>query len=154
VSESGWRERVWADFREACILHEDDALLAIDKPAGVPSQAADPTRPDDVVTRLRRFLVARGKDDYLGTHQRLDRDTSGVLVMTRRRDVNAHVASEFEGRKVEKAYLACVSGWPKGKERAVLKDVLVPGDDGTMTVVRGGGGGGARGRPGVPSPRG
>ncbi len=138
------RTRVWPDFDETRILYEDDDLLAVDKPAGVPSQAADPERPDDLVTRLRAYLAARGRDAYLGIHQRLDRDTSGVLVMARRREANPELARQFEGRKVEKRYRACVVGWPKGKARAVLDDVLAPGEGGRMRVVPRGKRGGQR----------
>src|ERR1700722_13905140 len=99
------------DFDERRILFEDADLLAIDKPVGVPSQAADPERPDDVVTRLRAYFAARGQPTYFGVHQRLDRDTSGVLVMTRRREANGAISQQFEGRKVKKTYRACVVGW-------------------------------------------
>jgi 23S rRNA (cytosine1962-C5)-methyltransferase len=126
---------LWPDFDEAWILYEDDALIAVDKPAGIPSQAADPSRPDDVVTRLRAFLAARGDDPYLGVHQRLDKDTSGVLVMTRQRDVNAPVAAQFEGRKVDKRYRAAVTGW-KRKGEVELRDWLAPGDGGRTRVAR------------------
>ncbi len=136
--------RVWPDFDEHRVLFEDPDLLAIDKPVGVPSQAADPERPDDVVTRLRAYFAARGQPTYLGVHQRLDRDTSGVLVMTRRREANGAIAQQFEGRKVKKTYRACVVGWPKGRARAVLDDVLVPGDGGRMRVGSPGQRGGQR----------
>ncbi len=140
------RERVFRDFDPKWIVHEDDALLAIDKPEGVPSQAADPERPDDILTRLRRFLVQRGSDPYLGSHQRLDRDTSGLLVFTRDRGVNASIAQQFEGRSVKKRYLAGVDGWAKGRDRVTLDDVLAPGKDGRMEVARGAKGGGKRAR--------
>ncbi len=133
------RARVWPHLPEGCILHEDDALLAVNKPAGVPSQAADPERPDDLVFRLKRHFQATGKSDYLGVHQRLDKDTSGVLVMTRRRDVNAAIAAQFEGRTVEKTYLAAVTGWPRGRAQATLRDQLAPGDGGRSRVVSRGG---------------
>jgi 23S rRNA (cytosine1962-C5)-methyltransferase len=127
--------KLWPDFDATWVVFEDDALLAIDKPEGIPSQAADPERPDDVVTRLRAHLEARGDDAYLGVHQRLDKDTSGVLVFTRRRDVNAAVAAQFEGRKVQKRYLAGVTGWKK-KGEVVLRDALARGDGGRMRVAR------------------
>jgi 23S rRNA (cytosine1962-C5)-methyltransferase len=126
------RERVWPAFDDAWTLHEDDDVLVLDKPDGVPTQAADPERPDDVLARLRR---ARGERAYFGVHQRLDRDTSGVLLLTRRREVNVAVAAQFEGRSVEKRYVAAVEGWPRGRERAVLRDMLAPGDGGRMRVV-------------------
>src|SRR5580704_18572140 len=129
------RTRLWPDFRNAWILHEDADLIAIDKPEGVSSQAADPERPDDVVTRLTRFLEDRGSDGYLGVHQRLDRDTSGVLVYARRREANRSLASQFERRGVQKTYVACVSRWPHHRKRVTLRDVIAPDDRGGMRVL-------------------
>src|SRR5580704_6134243 len=129
------RSRVWPDFRDAWIVHEDADIVLVDKPVGVSSQAADSERPDDIVTRLKRFLRARGSSDYLGTHQRLDRDTSGLLVFARRREANASLAAQFEGRAVSKTYVACVSGWRKGAEKVTLRDWLAPGPDGRMRVA-------------------
>ena len=83
------RAHIWPDFRREWILHEDDDLIFVDKPCGVPTQAADPEEPDDLVTRLSRHLRAQGKAGYLGVHQRLDKDTSGVLVFAKNKDVNA-----------------------------------------------------------------
>ncbi len=124
------RARVWPDFEDAWIVHMDDDLVVIDKPVGMPTQAADPELADDVVTRVRAHLRAT----YLGVHQRLDRDTSGVLAMTRRREANAKMAAQFEGRAVEKRYVACVTGW-RGKGKTTLEDALLPGDGGRMDVV-------------------
>lgn len=130
------RLHVWPDFDEAWILYEDDDLIAVDKPAFMPSQAADDARPDDLVTRLRAWLAARRtRTSYLGVHQRLDRDTSGVVVMTRRKEANASVARQFEGRTADKRYLAGVVGWPAGKGKATLRDTLGPGKDGRIEVV-------------------
>jgi 23S rRNA (cytosine1962-C5)-methyltransferase len=130
------RRAVWPDFRDAWVVSDDGHLLVVDKPVGVSSQAADPDRPDDLVTRLRSYLAGA----YLGVHQRLDRDTSGVLVYARRKEDNAKLAAQFEGRKVKKTYLACVAGWPKGRGNATLRDTLVQaegGRGGTMRVARG-----------------
>jgi 23S rRNA (cytosine1962-C5)-methyltransferase len=126
------RSAIWPDFRVEWILHDDGDLIVVDKPVGVSSQAADPDRPDDAVTRLRAHLGGA----YLGVHQRLDRDTSGVLVFARRKEANAKLAAQFEGRSVKKTYLACVTGWPKGKTEVTLRDALLPDKDGTMRVVQ------------------
>ena len=108
------RRRVWPDHRPEHVLYEDDDLVVVHKPAGVPSQAAHPDRPDDLVTRLRAFLAARdGKPEgavYLGVHQRLDRDTSGAVLFTKRPEVNAAVTAQFQQRRVKKTYLAAVTG--------------------------------------------
>ena len=123
---------MWPDFRGAWIVHDDGDILVVDKPAGISSQAADAARPDDLVTRLRAYLGGA----YLGVHQRLDRETSGLLVFARRKEANAGLAAQLEGRAVHKAYLACVAGWPKSRGEAVLTDALLPDDDGTMRVVQ------------------
>lgn len=128
------RAAIWPEFRAAWVVHDDGDVIVVDKPVGVSSQAADSERPDDVVTRLSAWLGGA----YLGTHQRLDRDTSGLLVFARKKEMNAALAKQFEGRSVKKTYLAAVTGWPRGKDAATLKDVLAPDKDGTMCVVRGG----------------
>lgn len=122
---------VWPDFRREHVLHVDDDLVVVHKPVGVPSQAAHPERPDDLVTRLRAFFG----EGYLGVHHRLDRDTSGCVLFTKRPAVNAHVAKQFEGRGVEKRYLAAVRGWPARRDEATLDDVLDKGEDGRMVVL-------------------
>ncbi len=130
------RARIWPDFRQNHILFEDGDLLAVHKPVGVPSQAANPDRPDDLVTRLRAFLAHRdGGEPYLGVHQRLDRDTSGVVLFTKRTDVNAALARQFEGRTLEKHYLAAVRGFRQTTREVTLDDRLRKGHDGRMEVV-------------------
>ncbi len=121
------------------IAFEDDSLLVIDKPAGVSSQAADPLRPDDAPTRVARYLEEAGRDPYLGVHQRLDRDTSGIVLFTRRKEGNASIAKQFEGRTVKKLYVACVENWRGKTPLTELRNQLQKGKDGTMEVVRRGG---------------
>ena len=125
------RTAVWPDATDAWVIHDDGVLLVVDKPAGVASQAAEATRPDDVVTRLRAYLSrGRGGADgevYLGVHQRLDQATSGVMVYARRKEANARLAAQFEGRGVKKTYLACVTGWTRGKDQVTLRDALRAG---------------------------
>lgn len=154
------RGRVWPDFRAEYILHEDDDLIAVHKPAGVSGQAAHPDRPDDLVTRLRAFLATR--DDrpassvYLGVHQRLDRDTSGVVVFTKRPDANAGLAAQLEKRTLKKRYVAGVTGWPRGRRDATLDDDLAKGDGGRVEVIprgRGRAGGTGKHRPSTVRPR-
>jgi 23S rRNA (cytosine1962-C5)-methyltransferase len=117
--------------RDAWIVHDDGDIVVVDKPQGVPSQAAEESRPDDVVARLSMRLGGA----YLGVHQRLDRDTSGLLVFARRREANAKLAAQFEGRTVRKTYVACVAGWPRGRDRATLRDAVAEGKGGAMRVV-------------------
>ncbi len=109
--KSGPAASMWPDFRPEWVLFEDARLIFVDKPCGVSTQAADPTEPDDLVLRLGRYREARGEPSYLGVHQRLDKETSGVMVFAKEKAVNAHLAKVFEGREVKKVYLACVEGF-------------------------------------------
>ncbi len=131
---------LFPSFPHERIVYEDDDVIVIDKPVNVSTHAPDAGRTDDAYSRLRAALAERGgtasDDVYLGIHQRLDRDTSGVLLFTRRKSANAGVAAEFEGRHVKKTYLAVVEGWPKRLNEGVLRDELVPGEDGKMEVAR------------------
>ena len=107
-------ERV--SFDERRILFEDDALIAVDKPPGLPTVAtADPARAH-LVGLVEQLLAARGgaaKRETLGVHQRLDRDTSGVVLFVKDPAANASLARQFAGREVEKTYLALTARPPR-----------------------------------------
>jgi 23S rRNA (cytosine1962-C5)-methyltransferase len=134
VSRPGPLESLWPDLDPAWIVHEDGDLIAVDKPEGVPCQAADPAHPDDLPFRLKRFLSARdGGTPYLGIHQRLDQDTSGVVLYAKARRANASLARQMEGRTVDKRYVALVEGWRGGDRR--LEHRLARGRDGTSRAV-------------------
>jgi 23S rRNA (cytosine1962-C5)-methyltransferase len=123
-------------WQEAWILHDDPDLIAVDKPPFVSTHAAEPGRRDDACSRLADHLAARGEPrPYLGTHQRLDHDTSGVLVFTRRKEANRAVAEQFEGRTVKKTYVAAVLGRPGPAAQGVLRHRLLPGKGGTMEAL-------------------
>jgi 23S rRNA (cytosine1962-C5)-methyltransferase len=130
---------LWPSFPLDRVLYEDDDLIVIDKPVDVSTHAPDAGRHDDAVSRLKLALSERDRTAadriYLGIHQRLDRDTSGALLFTRRKSANAAVASEFEERRVKKTYLAGVVGWPKKLEEGVLSHLVAPGEEGRMKIV-------------------
>ena len=116
------------------IVFEDEDLLVVAKPAGLSSQASDPAHPDDVVTCLTALLEARdGVRPSLGVHQRLDRETSGVMVFAKTPRANKSLATQFEARTVEKAYVACVRGGPN--EPRTLVHQLSERTGGRVTVA-------------------
>jgi 23S rRNA pseudouridine1911/1915/1917 synthase len=89
-----------------CVLFLDDALIAVDKPPGLPTHAtADSSRPS-LVGHVERFLESRGVRAALAVHQRLDRDTSGVVVFGLDPRANEGLARAFAERLADKRYLA------------------------------------------------
>jgi RluA family pseudouridine synthase len=97
---------------EARVLYEDDALIAVDKPPRLATVAsADPRRPHLVglVERLLGSRTAPGRKipaSGLGVHQRLDQDTSGIVLFVKDPAANAALAAQFAEHAVEKTYLA------------------------------------------------
>jgi 23S rRNA pseudouridine1911/1915/1917 synthase len=88
------------------IVHRDEALIVVSKPAGLPTHAtADPERPH-LVGHVQGLLAAEGRAPYVAVHQRLDRDTSGLVLFAIDPAANAALARAFQGREVEKVYLA------------------------------------------------
>jgi RluA family pseudouridine synthase len=107
------------------VLYEDEDLIAITKPAGISTHAsADPRRPD-VVSIVRRMLAssASGGEPYVGVHQRLDRETSGVVLFTKSARANGPLARAFAGHAVVKVYHALVVPSPRRPRRAWTIDV-------------------------------
>ena len=98
-----------APAREFPVLLEDEHLLAIDKPAGVAVHGGSGVS-FGVIEQLRR---ARPMARFLGLVHRLDRETSGVLLIAKKRSALKHLQDQFRERETGKTYLALVLGdWP------------------------------------------
>lgn len=102
------------------ILFEGDGLLAIDKPAGMPSA---PTRTAASGTALTTLQAARGHRPLWLVH-RLDAPASGVLLFATTRAAAAALSAAFRARQVEKRYLALVDGSPAA-EAGVVEEALL-----------------------------
>ncbi|MCU0968302.1 MAG: RluA family pseudouridine synthase [Rubrivivax sp.] len=87
------------------VVHEDEALVVVDKPAGM---LAVPGRGDDRADSIARRAVARWAD-ALVVH-RLDMATSGLMVLARGAASQRRLARAFERREVRKTYVAVVHG--------------------------------------------
>ena len=94
------------------VLHEDDAVIAIDKPAGMVVHPAPGARRGTLVHALaHRFgLDPVGPPERSGIVHRLDRDTSGVLLVARTHAALEALARQFRERTIEKRYVAVVRG--------------------------------------------
>lgn len=94
------------------IVFEDDALLAVNKPAGLLVHRSKIAAAEDnfLIDRLR---TPERRDLFL--IHRLDRATSGVVLLAKSRDVAAELGRQFMDRSVSKRYLAVVRGWPEAE---------------------------------------
>ena len=99
-----------APGREFPLLLEDDALMAIDKPSGVAVHGGSGVS-FGVIEQLRQ---ARPQAKLLELVHRLDRETSGILLVAKKRSALKHVQDQFRERETGKTYLALVQGsWPE-----------------------------------------
>jgi 23S rRNA pseudouridine1911/1915/1917 synthase len=105
------------------ILFEDEDLIVIDKPAGLPAQPTLDQARDNLFAAVNRFLSKREGvvKPYVGVHQRLDRDTSGVVLFTKSERVNAAVAEIFSHHRGRKIYQALTVPRPKSGPRSRLE---------------------------------
>jgi 23S rRNA pseudouridine1911/1915/1917 synthase len=95
------------------ILYEDEDLVAVDKPAGMVVHAGAGIHSGTLVNALlHRFEALSGVGGPLrpGIVHRLDRYTSGVLLVAKNDAAHRQLAAQFSGRRVEKVYLALVHG--------------------------------------------
>lgn len=104
------------------ILYQDDALIAVNKPAGLAVHRSK------MVGNAETFLVDVLREQVGGAvylAHRLDRATSGVLLIARATGIASALGEQFMGRDVHKRYLAVVRGWPEPGEGVV--DYPLPG---------------------------
>jgi 23S rRNA pseudouridine955/2504/2580 synthase len=99
--------------REFAVLYEDEHLLALDKPAGVAVHGGSGVS-FGVIEQLRR---ARPGARMLELVHRLDRETSGILLVAKKRPALLGLQDQFRQRETGKTYLALVAGaWPSNKK--------------------------------------
>ena len=118
-----------APGREFPLILEDDALIAIDKPAGVAVHGGSGVS-FGVIEQLR---TARPQAKFLELVHRLDRETSGILLVAKKRSALTALQDQFRERETGKTYLALVEGaWPANKKvlDAPLAKYLLPSQDG------------------------
>jgi 23S rRNA pseudouridine1911/1915/1917 synthase len=89
------------------IIHEDDDLLVINKPAGL---VCHPTKTDEYSSLISRVRLHLGKDSHPQLVNRLDRETSGITIVAKSGDAARQLRKIWESRQVEKEYLAIVHG--------------------------------------------
>jgi 23S rRNA pseudouridine1911/1915/1917 synthase len=91
-------------------VYEDDALIVIDKPAGLLTIATERERQRTAYRMLADYVAAQPGGRRLFIVHRLDRETSGLLVFAKSAAVKRALQAQFEARTVERVYVAVVEG--------------------------------------------
>ncbi len=113
------------------IVYEDDDLAVINKPAGMMVHAGAGATDDDrnrgtlVNALLHRFaqLSEVGGETRPGIVHRLDKETSGLILVAKNDAAHRNLAKQFSGREVKKRYIALVHGWPERSRGTVNAEI-------------------------------
>lgn len=97
------------DFKEINILYEDDSLLVVDKPEGLPVHKND-FMPRDAAYLTK--MAGKLKDRSVFNVHRLDAKTSGVIILALSQEAAKFMAQQFQEKAVRKKYIAIVKGNP------------------------------------------
>jgi 23S rRNA pseudouridine1911/1915/1917 synthase len=127
------------------IAWEDEHLLVVDKPPGVVVHPARGHASGTLAQALERRGAAGGEPGRAGLVHRLDRDTSGLLVVARSEEVHAALKAQLKARGILREYLALVEGRPSartgvieaplGRDRRVRTRISTDTADGRAAVT-------------------
>jgi 23S rRNA pseudouridine1911/1915/1917 synthase len=110
------------------VLYEDDVLVVVNKPAGMIVHPAKGHWEGTLASALAHHfgqLSQRGGPTRPGIVHRLDRDTSGVIVVAKNDQTHDALAAQFKARRVQKEYLAIVVGVPD-RDRDLVEQPIGP----------------------------
>jgi 23S rRNA pseudouridine1911/1915/1917 synthase len=112
------------------IAYEDDDLIVVDKPAGLVVHPA----PGHPTGTLAQALAGKGGEAFRpGIVHRLDRDTSGLLVVAKSEEIHRKLQDELRRREIKREYLALVDGRPDARSGTI--DAPIGRDRGSRTVM-------------------
>jgi 23S rRNA pseudouridine1911/1915/1917 synthase len=127
------------------IAYEDEHLLVVDKPAGVVVHPARGHRQGTLVQALAGRVAGGDDPERPGVVHRLDRDTSGLLVMARSDEAHTALRSQLKRREIVREYLALVGGRPParsgtidaplGRDRRVRTRISTDTEDGREAIT-------------------
>jgi len=125
------RAEVAVPAREFPVVFEDEHLLVVNKPAGVAVHGGSGVS-FGVIEQLRR---ARPEAKFLELVHRLDKETSGLLLIAKKRSALTHLQDQFRERETGKTYAALVWGaWPANKKVIDVALLKFTGGDGERWV--------------------
>jgi 23S rRNA pseudouridine1911/1915/1917 synthase len=113
------------------IIHEDDGLLVVNKPAGL---VCHPTKNGELSSLIGRARLYLGNSAPPHLVNRLDRETSGVVVLAKNSEVAGELGKILESRAIQKEYLAIVHG--PVREAHGLIDAPLGKDEQSVVAVK------------------
>ncbi|KKS02235.1 hypothetical protein A2470_02375 [Candidatus Curtissbacteria bacterium RIFOXYC2_FULL_41_11] len=120
------------------VIFEDEQILVVDKPAGLVVNRSETNRQETLQDQLVDYFKLGhdlGIGDRAGIVHRLDRETSGVLVVAKTQKAFDFLQKQFKDRKIKKEYVALVHGFVKEKTGSVVGDIGRIGRFGKFGVV-------------------
>jgi 23S rRNA pseudouridine1911/1915/1917 synthase len=109
------------------VVYEDDRIIAVNKRSGI---AVSPDRWDPTKERLDKMVPGT-----VWTVHRIDRDTSGLVVFAKDEETHRLLSAAFEGRQVQKRYLAIIHGRPDWKEAGCDLPLVPNGNKQHLTII-------------------
>jgi 23S rRNA pseudouridine1911/1915/1917 synthase len=101
------------------VVHADDWLAVIEKPAGLVVHSAPGHRGETLVDVLGELLGGGPDPERPGIVHRLDKDTSGLMLVARTADAHRALSRQIKAREVERRYLALVRGVPRSRSGTI-----------------------------------
>ncbi|HZW31560.1 MAG TPA: RluA family pseudouridine synthase [Isosphaeraceae bacterium] len=131
------RPRPGTAARQIAVLYQDRSILIVDKPAGLLTQPTPAREPDTLLERAGRYLArTRGRArPYVGIVHRLDRDTSGVILLVCSPQALRPFQALFRAHAIERRYLAVVEGALRPERGTIELPLVADRGDGRRGVA-------------------
>ena len=130
-------ENVMKIYKNVKILYEDNHLLVVVKPAGIPSQA-DKTGDIDMLTTLKEYIKDKYNKPgnvYLGLVHRLDRMTEGIMVFAKTSKAASRLSKNIREGDFKKKYIAAVCGTMNKSDKNILIENYLTKNEKTNTSI-------------------
>lgn len=118
------------------IIYEDNHLLVVEKPVGIPVQE-DKSKDIDMIRLLKDYRIKnenKSGDAYIGLVHRLDRPVGGIMVFAKTSKAASRLSEEIRNNTFHKTYLAVIKGILKNKE-GTLNDYLIKNEKENKSYV-------------------
>ncbi len=110
------------------ILHEDEDLICINKPAGMPTHPSMHHYSDTLANALASYYAKKGIPFIFRAVNRLDKDTSGIVLVAKNKHTSAQLSEQIFNRKVDKRYIAVLDGELATETGTIQKNIVRAND--------------------------